>query len=828
MQNGTITVFGQSLISPGSELRVTTKSGTRDFGQVMIPAGASFFDDTKGDTLYFSGMVVNRGQFKVDFPVFIGGIDVLSDTTELLKPLFLGNPVIQGTHPLRIPSDAVILPQTTVVNQIDSLIFENLSTLEGVDTTSVFGNQGTMIWKNDYFFLNTGKLDCTEGPNTIIYRYRKGDLNIRWGTYWSLILETDPERQLPKRRATDLGFSCLGDLIIEKDVEFQPEKADITVDGTTYVAGKIYDDEPDGLFTSDSMRLEGAFIDGQSSARFGRFFVVQDLIAGTGTTNWDKAHLVVRGNLSVLDSATLNLNTNVGDRVLNSIYVGRDALLNENGNGQTVTVDGSVEVQGGHFSLSFGDYTFGSSILIGEGGLMESDRPGSTWIFQDTVEVQGTGILQIPNGDMAFSGPAMGDGSLIVECNLLIAAGDTLENLMTGADAFQLRGTLNGVNESAHFLNKGVFRFGPRGNAPLMEKGGTYDFFSDSANWMIFDGTSPFQPVPAEPFKNVGFENGSPKVISGDSLKIYGNLFTEVEVRKDPDIFSSGIVLFVGNKNQTVEGDGVGVLENVVVRKNSGSLTVLSDIGIKEGLVMQKGIMTAEPGIIGISGNGFIQEGDYSYIVGRVGSERNIAQNQNVEFGGMGIKIKPEGANMGPTLVYRVTGRAFEPGQIDRYYEVFATNNTSLDATIECGYHERDLNGAVETDLEVIHRAEPAANFEVLGGGNYRVSNFVRKTGIDRLGLLSLVPSTMAVNAYPSPFTGDRFTVSFTLPYDDPFVDLRIFDMSGREWAHQNVEALAGKNNVEFTNLSLPGGTYIVRIVSRDKKGFHYIQKETD
>lgn len=828
MQNGTIYVEGKTIISTGSILNVTTKSGERDFGRTEIDSLAYFLDNSKGGTIFFSGKVVNSGLFQADFPVFRGGIDVLSDSTYLLKPVFQGNPSITGTHKLVMPSDVRIDENSTLTNWIDSLVFEKDASLEGVNETSVFANRGTMYWNRADFFMSTGSFDCTQGRNTLVYSISKGDIFLRPGIYWDIYLPTDPESNLPKRRVTDEGFTCLGNLRLDWNVELQPEKGNVTVNGIAFIYGKIYDDERDGDFIANKLVLGNALIDGQSSGRYGSFIIEEELALNFGESNWEKADLEVRGLLTVRDSAIFNINGNVGVRSFNNIYVGSKALLNENGNGQFITVEGEVVVDSGNFALSFGDYLFADNITVLNEGIFGSNSSGSAYQFLDSITVEGTGLMNIPSSDIILKGPLLGDGNLVVEGDLLISAGDTLLNQMNGEESFMMRGTLNGEDNTALFLNEGILRYGPRANAPLMEFGGSYDFLTHPDNWIIFDGNSSFQPVPAEPFLNVGFENGSPKVISGDSLKILGNMYFDVEIRKDPNIFSSGILLFLGENDQTMNGAGVGVLENVVVRKSGGSLTVLEDFAISQGLVMQQGVMTASPGAVGISGGGFIQESDRSYILGRVGSERSISQGQNRGFGGMGISIQPDGANMGPTLVYRITGEALVPGQITRYYEIYATNNESLDATIEFGYNERELNGAIETDLQVTHRSEFGGDFEVLGGGTYRVSNFVRKTGIDRLGVLSLVPSTMAVNAYPSPFTGDNFTVSFTIPEADEFVDLRIFDLAGREWANQTVVGEAGLNEIKFENLQLAGGTYLVRIVSRGYTGFHYVQKQTE
>lgn len=827
MQNGTIYVEGKTIISSGNTLNVTTKNGERDFGRTEIDSLAYFLDNSGGGTIFFSGMVVNNGTFQADFPVFRGGIDVLSDSTYLLKPVFQGNPSIVGTHKLVLPSDVIIDENSSVTNWIDSLYFTPEASLEAKDSTGTFINRGTVFWTREDYFMNTGTFDCTQGRNTFAY-LPDGDIFIKPAVYWDLYLPTNPDKNLPKRRVTEDGFTCLGNLRLDWNVELQPETGNITVNGISFVYGKIYDDERDGDFITNKLILGNALIDGQSANRYGSYIVEEELLLNFGESNWERGDLEVRGIMTVTDSAIFNINGNVGTRSFNDIHVGPDGFLNENGNGQVVTVEGSVVVDSGTFQLSFGDYLFSDNVTVLNEGVFGSTSTGSAYQFLDSINVEGTGTMTVPNSDILLKGPLLGDGNLIIQGDLLISAGDTLFNQMTGEEAFMMRGTLNGEDNTALFLNEGSFRYGPSSNAPLMELGGTYDFLTYPDNWIIFDGGSSYQPIPAERFLNVGFENGSPKAIAGDSLKILGDMYFDVEIRKDPSIFSAGIVLFIGDNDQTMSGGGVGILENVVVRKPGGSLTVLEDFAISQGLVMKQGVMTASPGTIGISSGGFIQEGEYSYILGRVGSERSIVQGQTKEYGGMGLTIRPDGANMGPTLVYRVTGEALVPGQITRYYEIYATNNSNLDATIEFGYHERELNGAVETDLQVTHRADLGGDFEVLGGGTYRVSNFVRKTGIERLGVVSLIPSTMAVNAYPSPFTGDSFTLSYTLPEADDFVDLRIFDLAGREWAHQTVVSVAGVNNIEFEDLQLAAGTYVVRIVSREFTGFRYVQKLTE
>ncbi len=817
-------VSGKTLISPGHTLTVITRSGTKDLGRTEVAAGAYLFDNTGGDTLYFSGKLVNYGRVKLDYPVFRGGIDNNSDTITLFAPIFQGNPSLTGSSPLVLRNRNFIDRNTRLTSYLDSLVFVEKSTFVGLDSSSVFVNRGTMYWENNAPFLTVGTLDCSVSPNTIVYRYQKGDIDLRAGTYWHLRLPTDPTRNLPKRRIPEAGIQTLGNFILDWNVELQPRKANIEVGETAFLYGKVYDDEVEGLFRAKNMLLGNALVGGQSTARFGAFEVTENLTVNFGTANWENAHLDVLGTLVVSDSAILNLNTNAGRRNFNNIVVGAGSLLNENGNGQTVNITGKVEVDG-TFSLSNGTFTFEKPIVIYPEGAFVSTKTGSSYSFLDSLQVEG--LMQIPQGEAIVKGPLIGEGKLLMEATILMEAGDTLVNTMTGQDAFMMRAGFVAEDNSSHLINRGILRYGPRSNEKLMANGGTYDFLSHPTNWLIFDGTSGFQPVPAETFLNVGFENGGSKAIAGDSLKILGDFYTRVEVRKDPSVFSTGILMFVGDNDQKVDGFSIGVVENMVVRKTGGSIQLMTDMGIKEGLVLQQGVLQASPGTIALGGSAFIQEGDFSYVLGRVGTERNISQGQTQGFGGMGISVQPKNANMGPTLVYRNTGQAMVPGQIERYYEIFPTNNTGLNATVEVGYHERDLRGAIESDLQVTHRAEPESDFEVLGGGTYRVSNFVRKTAIDRLGVLSLVPSTMAVNAFPSPFTDDRFTVSFTLSEDDPFVDLRIFDMAGREWVHKTVEGVAGTNTLLFDELQLPAGTYLLRVVSRELRGYHHVQKLT-
>ncbi len=824
MHNGALTITGKMTIAPGRLVTVTSRNGKRDFGSVDIAAGAWFDDRTGGDTIRFSGTVINEGRFNVTFPLLNGILDVQSDTTTLFAPLFEGYAVLRGSRPLVLKNKALILRNSRMVNRLDSLVFADKSLFVGIDSSSVFENRGTMYWENRDNFLPTATMDCSQGPNTIVYRYRQGDLDLRPGTYWHLDLPTDPTRNLPKRRIPVAGITTLGNFILGGNVELQLRKANLTVGNTAYIYGKVYDDEQEGEFRANNMVLGNALVDGQTNLRYGRVVVENELILNWGESNWERADLTVLGTVVVTDSAILRINGNIGTRAFKDIRVGEKSLLVENGNGQNITVTGKVELSG-ELNLSFGNYTFEDQILVHEGGKFISGRTGSVYAFLDTLEVHG--LMDVPQGTLQMKGPLLGTGNLILRGDLSIPAKDTLVNEMTGDLAFMMRGGFKATDNSSHFINKGIFRYGPANNARLMEDAGTYDFLSHPDNWIIFDAAGGFQSVPADSFLNVGFENGGSKTIAGDSLKILGDMVFSVDLRKDPNVFSSGIVLFVGEQDQTISGKGIGSMENMVVRKDGGSLTVMSDFAIREGLVMKKGVLMADPGAIALGGGAFIQESEVSYILGRVGSERNISQGQEVEFGGMGLTIKPVSANMGPTLVYRITGRAAIPGQIDRYYEVYATNNQGLNATVEVGYHEREINGAEELDLQVVHQVFSGQEFDVLGGRVYRNSNYVRKVGIDQLGTISLVPQTVAINAYPSPFTGSSFTVSFTLQEDDPEVDLRIFDLAGRQWAQMTVPGLAGKNEILFDKLNLSAGTYIIRMVAEERTGYKYVQKLT-
>lgn len=109
------------------------------------------------------------------------------------------------------------------------------------------------------------------------------------------------------------------------------------------------------------------------------------------------------------------------------------------------------------------------------------------------------------------------------------------------------------------------------------------------------------------------------------------------------------------------------------------------------------------------------------------------APSDTVNIAGLGVRIGSS-ANLGSTVITR--GHAPQtpvPNHILRYFDITPTNNTGLNATLRFGYDDSELNGQVESALQLFRSTDNGTTWVVRGGTVDTVNNRITLTGVNAL-----------------------------------------------------------------------------------------------
>lgn len=828
IEDGSWDVQGPTNVVGTSNFRIEGGGpGIKQFRQINLAAGANYIDvATNGNLIFKEQLNIQNGAFLMrQDTYFENGFNHVGDTLGVDANVFFvaNNQEAHSTRGWLLKKPINIGTGVRALINIEEGLYvpTNNTYFLGEDATAIFANKGKVIFNENIPKLNAVTTDFTEVGNEVIMNMVPANyVELPGGDFYHLTINN--QRVENQTMFSFLPFQTLhtlGDFTLGRNISLNPVQFDMQVDGWGRIYGEIFDNNVDGIVTFGNLEVGRGKIDG-NNWRKGTFAVAGDFVV-EDTVTVEEADFSVGGMTIIKSNGLLLLSTKEGDRSFGGLTIEQDGELLDNTLGEDFVFDGPVELAG-KLSLANGICLFTHPVIITETGTLTFEREWGSYNFSKGIINNGT--VALGNGYFAVSGEVGGMAEIALNSDISVGAGDTLTN--TNSGGFTVGGILNGEDEGSYFINRGIFNYAPRAPNIPMEVG-TFDAFTDPNNWVNFSGTNGWQEVETGDYRNIGFLNGGNKKLTGGNIQIYGDIrVVETTVRKAQDPFAVGVVRIVGTEDQHISGDVSGLFEELFVEKPSGKLILDNDFGITGTLLMKGGILEAYNGGLFMANNSFLQETEESYVLGRVAALRDICEGCSNDFGGLGLKIQAgSGVAMGPTRVIRHTGASYAPGQVTRYYEVIPTNNENLNASIEFGYLEREINGAIEKDLDVVVSTD-GTTFEVLGGKNLTKSNLVQKTKIDQLGIISLAPSSMAINAYPSPFTDGNLNIDYVID-EDMFVDLRIFDRTGRTFVKRSVESFGGLNTFKLEEMQLPAGIYFVRIVAGDKIGFKTVLKIT-
>jgi hypothetical protein len=242
-------------------------------------------------------------------------------------------------------------------------------------------------------------------------------------------------------------------------------------------------------------------------------------------------------------------------------------------------------------------------------------------------------------------------------------------------------------------------------------------------------------------------------------------------VLQDMDMINNGSItatlgnetfVFSGNSSNSISGTAHTVFKNLKINKTAGqTLTLNRNVQIGNAVMMVSGNIDIGVYILGLAeGAALSGESDVSKIMSSspsgylyYNSVLNAPNNQ--EPGKLGLVITSQ-ANIGSTTIRRHhIAQPIGSGQssISRYYEVFPTNNSGLNATLKFKYLDSELNGLNESTL-TLWKQEGASAYTDQGAESRDVNtNFVQKSGIN-----SFSNWTLATSSGPLPVRLITFT----------------------------------------------------------------------
>lgn len=400
-----------------------------------------------------------------------------------------------------------------------------------------------------------------------------------------------------------------------------------------------------------------------------------------------------------------------------------------------LAASGDQKIRGGrtYYNLTFsgsGTKTTGSAI----------SNIGGTVTIKDNV------ILDVDNS--TFSGPA----ALVMTSGRfrMRTLNSTLPQL-TGSYSLS-GGTIELYGTSAtqtHTLRGGVTYYNVEINAAATNTGtGAANIVTSSSLSVAneFRVKSPASYLIGQTYNingsgNFIIESGATfKYGSADGIKLSGTGSSDGNIRvSGTRSFSSAAnYSFIGSADM-VSGTALpSQVNKLTVEKSTASSTVTLnyDVYAKSAVALTSGLLNTGANKIILDSLATLTETSTSYISGKVYTERTVGTTE-ATFGGIGLSLTASSAP-GFTKVTRVTGpAAIQTGQtgysgIARYFDISATKNTGLNATMVFSYNDAELNNISEMELALFKSKDGGSNWEYKGfSSRNSTSNTVTLTGVD-------------------------------------------------------------------------------------------------
>lgn len=209
-----------------------------------------------------------------------------------------------------------------------------------------------------------------------------------------------------------------------------------------------------------------------------------------------------------------------------------------------------------------------------------------------------------------------------------------------------------------------------------------------------------------------------------------------------------GTYLFSGNGSNTFGGTNIPTFDKIVISKSSGAklalqqnFLVASSLTFVSGYVdLNNSLLQVKPGgaLAGESETGRIISSGSGYVYTTVALNAPAAANP----GNLGAVISSD-TDLGVTTIRRRhIAQAVAPGTtgITRYYEIYPTHNTGLNATLRFYYSDEELEGLNENTLTLWRKSGSWSDEGYTSRST--TGNYVEKQGISSFSTWTLAPSS--------------------------------------------------------------------------------------
>jgi hypothetical protein len=171
---------------------------------------------------------------------------------------------------------------------------------------------------------------------------------------------------------------------------------------------------------------------------------------------------------------------------------------------------------------------------------------------------------------------------------------------------------------------------------------------------------------------------------------------------------------------QTVGGSSIGIFANVIVGRTDTQLDTL--------------LITRSMQVDTMSVWDMIDESAGNSVVGLVRTSRIVLQGVNNSFGGIGVEINAAGSEPGSTAIERVTGVAQTGNSklsILRYFDIYPTVNTGLNAALVFKYDNTELAGQTASTLQLFKSDDAGLSWAERGGIVNTTNRTITLTGVN-------------------------------------------------------------------------------------------------
>ncbi|GEM_PF-2195593 len=386
LQNSVTTVTGATSVD--GTITDTDIDGSNTFtGLLTVNSGGSFYSNKNIHT--FSGGIANNGSFQIT-----SEFTVSNDAT------------FSGASPIEFINNLIIDNGITLTNENTGGL-DVWGVLNGSDGTSTFVNKALLLYNSQTDMMLTGVLDASSFPNTVSLD-RDGNAQYAiGGSYYNLNLATDGNKYFRDH------IVVLNDLTTSGSVNTNFLNNNLNVGGTinhtssgsfTIGTGNVtYDGTADQNIASNINYTGNLIVDANGiKSLTGEINVTGNIEVLGATLNLNSQTLTPVGNITIANSATLDINDNATLQLADAAVLTNNGILKvvgTAGNQATITTSGSGGYQIIQSDAS-AEFHALYAVFYATGGITISDGTvDATNNFGNSTFSNGTGqeYLQLTN-----------------------------------------------------------------------------------------------------------------------------------------------------------------------------------------------------------------------------------------------------------------------------------------------------------------------------------------------------------------------------------------------------------------------------------------------